>query len=93
MLQAGWLGGLAPVVDFNPMIQMEPGVHFSLFHSKVLGTADFPMSLFPLQDIVDKIEHGEWNAKPVKVFQYSEIQEAHKLMDSHRAGGKIVVIH
>lgn len=93
MLQAGWLGGLAPVVDFNPMLQMETGVHFSLFHSKVLGTSDFPISLFPLQEIVDKIECGEWSAKPVKVFEYDEIQEAHKLLDSDQAGGKIVVKH
>jgi len=93
MLQAGWLGGLDPVVDFNPMIQMESGVHFSLFHSKVLGTPDFPLSRIPLQDIVKKIENGEWDAKPTFVFDYGDIQEAHKLLDSHNAGGKIVIKH
>lgn len=58
MLQAGWLGGLAPVKDFNPMIDMDSGVHFSLFHSKNLGGADFPMSGIPLQEIADKLERG-----------------------------------
>lgn len=46
MLQAGWMGGLAPVADFNPMISTEPGVHFS---SKVLRSPEFPLSVIPLQ--------------------------------------------
>ncbi|OAL36241.1 hypothetical protein AYO20_04399 [Fonsecaea nubica] len=93
MLQAGWLGGLTPVKDFNPMIEMEPGVHFSLFHSKVLGTDDFPMEKIPLQEIADKIERGEWDARPTHVFEYRDIQKAHALLDSHDAGGKIVIKH
>ncbi|KAH8807534.1 chaperonin 10-like protein [Xylogone sp. PMI_703] len=93
ILQAGWLGGLAPVVDFNPMIEMDSGVHFSLFHSKVLGTREFPLSAIPLQEIVRKIENGEWNAKPTQIFDYKDIQTAHRMLDSHDAGGKIVVKH
>ena len=91
MLQAGWLGGLAPVADFNPMIQMDSGVHFSLFHSKVLGTPDFPMSGIPLQEIVRKIEDKAWDAKPVRVYERADIRKAHEMLDSHDAGGKIVV--
>ena len=93
MLQAGWLGGLAPVVDFNPMVEMEPGVHFSLYHSKVLGSPAFPLSGFPLQEIIKKLEKGAWDAKPVKVFGYDEIHEAHALLESHGSGGKLVVKH
>lgn len=93
MLQAGWLGGLDPVKDFNPMVQMEPGVHFSLFHSKTLGSKDFPLSNVPLQDIVRSVESGDWDARPAHVFGYGEIQEAHRMLDSHNAGGKIVVKH
>ena len=93
MLQAGWLGGLEPVKDFNPMVEMAVGVHFSLLHSKVLGSEDFPLSIYPLQEIVNKIQRGEWDAKPTKVFGYDEIQKAHELLDSHKAAGKIVVRH
>ena len=93
MLQAGWLGGLAPVVDFNPMIEMEPGVHFSLFHSKVLGSPDFPLSAIPLQNIVKKLEKGEWDAKPTHAFEYKDIRKGHEMLDSHNAGGKIVIKH
>ncbi|KAH8649321.1 chaperonin 10-like protein [Xylariales sp. PMI_506] len=93
ILQAGWLGGLEPVKDFNPMVQMESGVHFSLFHSKMLGSAGFPVTGIPLQEIVDKIEKGAWDAKPAYVFAYDDIHSAHHMLDSHAAGGKIVVKH
>ncbi|KAL8790510.1 MAG: hypothetical protein Q9195_006341 [Heterodermia aff. obscurata] len=93
MTQAGWLGGLDPVVDFNPMLQMDPGVHFSLFHSKVLGTKEFPLEAIPLQEIVSKIEQGKWDAKPASVFEYQDIRDAHRLADEGTVGGKIVVKH
>lgn len=92
MLQAGWLGGLAPLKDFNPMIDMDSGVHFSLFHSKNLGSREFPMAGIPLQDIADKIEKGAWNAKPSHVFDVKDIVQAHTVLDSHDAGGKIVIV-
>lgn len=93
MLQAGWLGGLEPVKDFNPMVEIASGVHFSLFHSKVLGTPDFPLAQFPLQKIIRKIENREWITMPSHVFEYRDIQSAHRMLDSHSAGGKIVVRH
>lgn len=93
MLQAGWLGGLDPIAEFNPMVQMESGVHFSLFHSKMLGTEDFPLEKIPLQKIVSKIEQGIWDAKPTRVFKYKDIGDAHRLLDEGKAGGKIVVRH
>ncbi|KAI0412548.1 GroES-like protein [Xylaria grammica] len=93
MLQAGWLGGLEPVKDFNPMVQMESGVHFSLFHSKVLGTPGFELSNIPFLEIVRKIEQGKWDAKPARIFGYQDIVNAHRALDSHSVGGKIVVKH
>ncbi|TQS31636.1 hypothetical protein Golomagni_08081 [Golovinomyces magnicellulatus] len=86
MLQAGWLGGLAPVAEFNPMVQMESGVHFSLFHSKVLGSSNFPMSGIPLQEIMAKIEAKAWDAQPAHIFERADIQKAHEMLDSHNAG-------
>ncbi|KAK5795745.1 hypothetical protein VI817_005030 [Penicillium citrinum] len=91
MLQAGWLGGLDPIKDFNPMLQVKSGVHFSLFHGKVLGSSGFPFSKVPLQRIVQQIENGEWEAKPTHVFEYQKIRQAHEILDSGDAGGKIVV--
>lgn len=91
MLQAGWLGGLEPIKEFNPMLEMKSGVHFSLFHGKVLGSPDFPFSKIPLQRIVQQIENGEWDAQPTHVFDYQDIRQAHEILDSGDAGGKIVV--
>ena len=48
---AGWLGGLAPIHDFNPLLQMASGVYLTFFGSFVFGTPGFPLSDVPLQDI------------------------------------------
>jgi NADPH2:quinone reductase len=90
--EAGWLGGLAPIASFNPMLQMPSGVHFSLFGSFVFGTPQFPLSDVPLQTIVDRVAAGTYKAKPVKVFPFEQIQDAHRLMESNHANGKIVVL-
>lgn len=88
--EAGWLGGLAPI-SFNPMLQMPSGVYFSLYGSFVLGSPQFPLSEIPLQTIVDRVADGSYQARPVKVFGFDEIQAAHELMDSGMAKGKLVV--
>jgi NADPH:quinone reductase-like Zn-dependent oxidoreductase len=49
---AGWLGGLAPIHDFNPLLQMASGVHLTFFGSFVFGTPGFPVSDVPLQAII-----------------------------------------
>jgi NADPH2:quinone reductase len=91
--EAGWLGGLAPIADFNPMLQMPSGVQFSLFGSFMFGTSEFPLSDVPLQTIVDRVSSGAYRAKPARVFRFDEIREAHRLMESNEANGKIVVLH
>jgi NADPH:quinone reductase len=90
---AGWLGGLAPIADFNPLLQMPSGVHFSFFGSFVFGTPGFPLSDVPLQSITDDIAAGRYSAKPSKVFRFEEIREAHRVMEANEANGKMVVVH
>jgi len=41
----GW-GGLEPVQDFNPLLKIASGIHFSLFGSFVFGTQEFPYQKF-----------------------------------------------
>jgi NADPH:quinone reductase-like Zn-dependent oxidoreductase len=88
---AGFLGGLAPLQDFNPLLQMSSGVHFSFFGSFVFGKPGFPLSDVPLQAIADDVTRGRYKAKPARVFRFEEIREAHKLMESGQAGGKMVI--
>jgi NADPH:quinone reductase len=91
LCMAGFVGGLDPIVDFNPLLQMPSGVHFSFFGSFVFGTPEFPLSDIPLQTIVDRVAGGIYKAKPKRVFRFDEIQDAHRLMDAYGADGKIVV--
>jgi NADPH:quinone reductase-like Zn-dependent oxidoreductase len=89
---AGFLGGLAPVPDFNPLLQMASGVHFSFFGSFVFGTPGFPLSDVPLQAIAGDVAAGRYKAKPARVFRFDDIREAHRVMESNQANGKLVVI-
>lgn len=88
---SGFLGGLAPVADFNPLLQMPSGVHFSFFGSFHYGTPGFPLSDVPLQRIAKDVESGHYKAKPSKVFRFEETDQAHKVMEENRAVGKLVV--
>jgi NADPH2:quinone reductase len=89
---AGWLGGLDPIPDFNPLLQMASGIYLTFFGSFVFGTPGFPLSDVPLQQIAEDAAAGRLDAKPARVFGFDEIQEAHRVMESNQAGGKIVVV-
>jgi len=88
---AGFLGGLGPIQDFMPVMQLPSGVHFSFFGSFMFGAPAFPTSEIPMQAIVERIENGTYKAKPARVFRFEEIRDAHRLMESGAANGKIVV--
>jgi len=90
---AGWLGGLAPIADFNPLLQMASGVYLTFFGSFVFGTPGFPLSDVPLQQIAAQVAAGRLKAKPTRVFRFDEIREAHRVMEANEAGGKMVVVH
>jgi NADPH:quinone reductase-like Zn-dependent oxidoreductase len=90
---AGWLGGLDPIADFNPLLQMASGVYLTFFGSFVFGTPGFPLSDVPLQTIAAQVAAGRLKAKPSRVFQFEEIREAHRVMEAGEAGGKMVVVH
>ena len=89
---AGWLGGLDPIRDFNPLLQMASGVYLTFFGSFVFGTPGFPLSDVPLQTIAEEVEEGRFQAKPWRVFRFDEIREAHRVMEANEAHGKMVVV-
>jgi NADPH:quinone reductase-like Zn-dependent oxidoreductase len=90
---AGWLGGLDPIPDFNPLLQMASGVYLTFFGSFVFGTPGFPLSDVPLQDIAADAAAGRLDVKPSRVFRFDEIREAHRVMEANEASGKMVVVH
>ncbi len=89
---AGWLGGLAPIADFNPLLRMASGVNLNFFGSFVFGDPGFPLSDVPLQDIARQVADGKLAAKPSRVFSFDQIREAHRVMEAGQAGGKMVVV-
>ncbi|OBK33935.1 alcohol dehydrogenase [Mycobacterium sp. 1245111.1] len=89
---AGWLGGLDPIGDFNPLLRMASGVNWNFFGSFVFGEPGFPLSDVPLQDIADQVAHGRLDATPSRVFSFEQIREAHQIMEAGEAGGKMVVV-
>lgn len=89
---AGWLGGLDPIGEFNPLLRMASGVNLNFFGSFVFGTPGFPLSDVPLQDIARQVADGRLEAKPSHVFSFDQIREAHRVMESGDAGGKMVVV-
>lgn len=88
---AGFLGGHTPV-SFEWATSLPFGVHLSSFASFAFGTKDFPPSAIPMQKIVDQVADGTYKAKPAKVFPFEQIADAHRLMESNSANGKIVVV-
>jgi NADPH:quinone reductase-like Zn-dependent oxidoreductase len=89
---AGFLGGGAPLAAFDPLLHMPSGVQLSFFASAfTFGNADYPLSATPLQHMIDRVADGTYKAKPVRVFRLDEIEDAHRLMESNAANGKIVV--
>ncbi len=91
---AGFLGGGEPIEKFNPIAHLPSGRHLSFFGSAfVFGTPEYPLSDIPFQQIIDNASNGAYQAKPIRVFRFDEIQAAHRLMDEQTAGGKIVVLN
>lgn len=87
----GFLGGGGPL-SLEPVLQIPSGRRLSVFASAlVTGTPEFPLSEIPFQSIVERVEAGIYHANPARVFAFEEIQEAHRLMESGTANGKIVV--
>ncbi|MEV0826706.1 zinc-binding dehydrogenase [Nonomuraea rubra] len=90
---AGWLGGLDPIADFNPLLQMARGVYLTFFGSFVFGTPGFPLSDVPLQEIAEQVAEGRLKAKPSRVSGFEQVREAHRLMEANEAKGKMVVVN
>ena len=72
---------------------MPSGMQFSFFASAlVFGTPSLPLSNIPFDDFIALTEKGVYKSGPAHVFDFARIVEAHQLMESGNARGKIVVI-
>lgn len=81
---SGILGDKGNYCNFDPIKDIPNGVYLSSFFSN-----------YPTQEIIDKIfSHiKRYRLKPIisKIFTFNNIADAHKLMESNKANGKIVI--
>lgn len=90
--QVGFLGGLGPVQDFVPLLDLPTGVQLSLYASAlVLGSPAYPLAEVPLEAIFEQVVAGKLQGEPVRIFSFDEIVEAHRVLEAGTAGGKMVV--
>jgi NADPH:quinone reductase len=89
---AGWLGGLDPIPDFNPLLQMASGDYLTFFASFEFGTPGFPLSDVPLQKIAADAAVRRHGRQARKDFGFDEIREPHRVMEANEAVGKMVVV-
>lgn len=69
-----------------------PGtVKLSFFSSGLLGSEALPLKESPLNSIANQVATGNIPSTIGKIFDVENIQEAHRLLDSGTANGKIVV--
>ena len=89
---AGFLGGGTPLT-LDPLRGMPSGMQFSFFASAfVFGTPDLPLSDIPFAEFIARAEQGIYKTSPAHVFEFERIVDAHRLMESGAARGKIVVV-
>jgi NADPH:quinone reductase-like Zn-dependent oxidoreductase len=87
----GFLGGGDPLT-VQPIFQMAGGRMLSVFATALdTGSVEFPLDEVPWATIVDRVADGTYKAKPAAVFSFDRIVDAHRLLESGEAGGKIVV--
>lgn len=87
----GLLGGAPVLESFNLMGDLPNTVKLSFFGSGLLGTEGLPLADSPLNEIANNVEAGNIPSTRARTFAIEDIQEAHRLLDSNKANGKIVV--
>lgn len=85
--QTGIVGATWMLENINPMEFIPSAVCLTVYSG---SERDFART--PMQEIVRQIETGTLKIAMGKVFKLEQIVQAHELMDSNKAGGKIVVV-
>jgi NADPH:quinone reductase len=82
----GMLGGQWTLSEFHPMGDVPTGVKLTSYSGEASD-----ISVEQLQRYVSLVESGELRVKTGPRFRFDQLREAHALMDSNRASGKIVI--
>ncbi|KOR21457.1 zinc-binding alcohol dehydrogenase family protein [Burkholderia cenocepacia] len=87
----GLLGGPPVLEQFNLMADLPPAVRLSFFPSQLFGTPALPLDNAPLRMIADDIAGKRLPSSLERTFAFDEVRQAHELIESNRALGKLVV--
>jgi NADPH2:quinone reductase len=87
----GLLGGPPVIESLHLMNDLPQATRVAFFPSGLLGTPALPLLEAPLRWIADRIARGAMPSLRVKTFAFDEVRDAHQLMESDRALGKLVV--
>lgn len=85
--QTGIVGNKWTLDSVNPMELIPTSVCLTVYSG---GPEDFART--PLEEMAQQVAKGEMKIAVGKVFKLDDIVAAHELMDSNKAGGKIVVL-
>lgn len=89
---AGFLGGMQPLEQFQPVFQLPTGIRLTTLASALaFGEPGYELSKIPLQTIVSDIEQGRLPNILSRTFPAAKVVDAHRLMESNTCNGKIVV--
>ena len=83
----GILGGQWELSSFRPMGHIPTGVRLTSYSG---GATDITPE--DLQRYVSMVEAGDLEIRQGPVWQFEQLQEAHRAMDENRANGKMVVL-
>jgi NADPH:quinone reductase-like Zn-dependent oxidoreductase len=82
----GILGGEWELKNFSPMDDIPTAVKLTSYSGEASD-----ISHAQLQKYINMVEQGEMKVHSAKTFAFKDLQEAHRLMDSNQANGKIVI--
>ena len=85
--QTGIVGNTWTIGSINPMEYIPTSVCLTVYSGSEKNFMNTP-----LQSVIEQIEAGSLKVAIGKMFMLDDIVKAHELMDSNKAGGKIVVL-
>ncbi len=87
----GILSGMPVLENFGLSSDLPNTVSISFFASGLFGSAELPLAESPIQWIIDQIEDNKIPSLVSRVYDFDQIQEAHKIIESDKALGKVVI--
>ncbi len=88
----GLLGGPPVLEQFHLMQDLPAGIRLNFFPSGLFGTPALPLQGTPLPWLAKEVAAGSIPSIRSQTFAFDEVPKAHRLMESDRALGKLVVL-